>query len=85
MCAQGVVVVELLVVRARMVYRCCLSEIGGSTSACGGAACRLRFLVSRTSTCVYSVMSEGTCVCTSRGCSKVVGSTSSGGIPVLSE
>jgi hypothetical protein len=85
MFAQGVVVVKLLAVQARVVYRYCLSEIGGSTSAYGGTACRLRFVVSRTSTCVYSVMSEGTCVCTRRGCSKVVGSTSSGGIPVLSE
>ena len=49
MFAQGVVVVKLLAVRARMVYWCCLSKIGGSTSAYGGTACRLRFVVSSTS------------------------------------
>ena len=68
-----------------MVYRCCLSKIGGNTSVHSGTACRLRFVVSSTSTCVCSVMSEGTCICTRRGCSKVVGSTSSDGILVLSE
>ena len=62
------VVVKLLAVQARMVYLCCLSKIGGSTSACGGTACRLRFMVSSTSMCVYSVISEGTYVCTRHGC-----------------
>ena len=74
-----------MAVQALVVYRCCLNEIGSSTSACGGTACRLRCMVSRTSTYVHSVMSEGTYACTSRGCSKVVGSASSGGIPVLPE
>ena len=85
MFAQGVVVVKLLAVRARMVYWCCLSKIGSSTSACGGTACRLMYVVSNKSMCVHSVMSEGTCVCTRRGCSRVVGSTGSDGIPELSE
>ena len=60
--------VKLLAARAQMVYRCCLSKIGGSASACGGTACRLRCVVSSTSTRAHSVMSEGTYVCTRRGC-----------------
>ena len=68
MFTQGVVVVKWLAVRAWMVYWCCLSKIGGSTSACGGTVCRLMCVVSSTSTCVYSMISEGTCICTRCGC-----------------